>query len=149
MTSKSKNWAIDQIIESDSDQAHELIEKIAGRLEEEEWSMREQFQIRMAMEETITNAIEHGNRRSPDKKVRISCRISPHEFWLEVEDEGSGFCREEIADCTQEDRIGLPRGRGVMLIESFMSEAEYVGRGNLVRMSRTRNDPKFDIRRED
>jgi serine/threonine-protein kinase RsbW len=143
MNTKSNNWMIKKTIPSDRDQTHSLVELIISQLESKNWDSREQFQIQLAVEETLTNAIEHGNKRDPNKIVKVECEISDEEFHIVVEDEGKGFQRETIIDCTQDDRLELPRGRGVMLIESFMSEVDYGGRGNIVRMRRVKDDPKF------
>ena len=144
MSSPAKAWTLRRTIPSDCDTAHDLIDEIVERLEHEGWGMRPQFQIRMAAEEAITNAIEHGNKRDPQKTVDIDCRVSAEEFWLDVTDEGCGFCRERVADCTDADRLELPRGRGVLLIESFMSSTRYLGCGNRIQMRRLRDDPKFE-----
>lgn len=143
MNTKSENWILKKTIPSNGDLAHALVEAIVSQLESKNWDTREQFQIQLAVEETITNAIEHGNKRDPEKKVKVECHISDEEFTLVVEDEGKGFQRETIIDCTQDDRLELPRGRGVMLIESFMSQVDYAGRGNIVQLKRVKGDPKF------
>lgn len=148
MNTKSDNWMIKKTIPSNGDLAHDLVESIVSQLESKNWGTREQFQIQLAVEETLTNAIEHGNKRDPAKNVKVECHISDEEFQIIVEDEGKGFQRESIVDCTQDDRLELPRGRGVMLIESFMSEVDYAGRGNIVRLKRVKDDPKF-MRPED
>ncbi len=134
---------IEKTIHSDMDQAHKLVETIVSQLETEGWDCREQFQIQMAVEECVTNAIEHGNKRDRDKSVKVACHITNQEFLFIIEDEGPGFDRTRIVDCTQDERLELPRGRGVMLIESFMTSVDYIGRGNIIRMRRLREDPKF------
>ncbi len=61
---------------------------------------------------------------------------------MQVTDEGDGFCRENLKDCTHEDNLDQPRGRGVMLIFELMSEAYYNDRGNQITMIRRKNDPQ-------
>ncbi len=143
MNAQTRTWMMEKTIHSEMDQAHKLVETIIGQLDSEGWNCREQFQIQMAVEESITNAIEHGNKRDATKTVKVACHINNHEFLIMIEDQGRGFDRDSLADCTQEDRIDQPRGRGVMLIESFMSEVEFLGCGNIVRMKRVKDDPKF------
>lgn len=136
-------WQLDDIIPSEGEAAQQFIERLGEELEAHGWSDREMFQIRMAVEEAVTNAIEHGNGRDPSKRIRLLCELDDTEFRLEVVDEGRGFCRDDVPDCTEADRREAQRGRGIMLMESFMSEVEYVGRGNRIRLHRRREDPKF------
>jgi serine/threonine-protein kinase RsbW len=147
MSAPAKTWMIEKTFHSDMDEAHRLVESIIGHLDSEGWSCREQFQIQMAVEEGVTNAIEHGNKRDPSKKVKVDCHVTNSDFTIMIEDEGKGFTRDDLANCLSDERLELPRGRGVMLIETFMSEVDYMGRGNIVRMKRIKDDPKFN--RED
>ena len=136
-------WQLDETIPNEGEAAQRFIDQLGERLEEHGWSDREMFQIRMSVEEAVTNAIEHGNRRDPHKQIRLRCGLDAAEFHLEVVDEGRGFCRDDVPDCTDSDRREAQRGRGIMLMESFMSDVEYVGCGNCIRLHRRRDDPKF------
>jgi serine/threonine-protein kinase RsbW len=37
-----------------------------------------------------------------------------------------------VPDCTADDRLEMPGGRGVMLMKSFMTRIEYNAKGNSV-----------------
>ena len=87
------------------------------------------FSIHLAAEEAIVNAIVHGNKLSADKKVHVECFVSPTTVRIEITDEGDGFKPEEVPDCTQDDRLEVPNGRGVMLIHNFMTRVEYNEKG--------------------
>jgi serine/threonine-protein kinase RsbW len=39
-----------------------------------------------------------------------------------VEDQGSGFCLEEIADPTDVQNLLKPSGRGILIVRSFMDK---------------------------
>jgi serine/threonine-protein kinase RsbW len=54
---------------------------------------------------------------------------------ISVEDQGEGFDPENLPDPTDEDRLELPSGRGVLLIRAYMSEVEYNDRGNRLTMT--------------
>jgi serine/threonine-protein kinase RsbW len=62
----------------------------------------------------------------------------PDEMRIEVEDEGSGFDPSAVPDCTLEDRLDVPSGRGVMLMRSFMTSVAFNARGNRVTMEKKR-----------
>ncbi len=92
----------------------------------------------LAIEEAVVNAIRHGNQFDPTKTVKIACRITPHHLWVAIEDEGEGFDPCAVPDCTCEDRLEVPSGRGVMLMRCFMNHVEFNTRGNRVIMEKHR-----------
>ncbi|HSU66814.1 MAG TPA: ATP-binding protein, partial [Tepidisphaeraceae bacterium] len=49
------------------------------------------FAINLALEEALTNAIRHGNRLDPRKKVYVEAKVSRRQAEIIVEDEGPGF----------------------------------------------------------
>ncbi|MFK7817683.1 MAG: ATP-binding protein [Planctomycetaceae bacterium] len=97
---------------------------------------REEFCIRLALEEALTNAMKHGNKMHPDKKVFVKSTIEDSTVTIEIEDEGNGFVVEQLPDPTNEENLGRPSGRGVLLIRSFMDHVDYNEKGNLVVMSK-------------
>jgi serine/threonine-protein kinase RsbW len=138
-------WTLSQRLPSDPEPAHQAIDRLVAALEESQWDGRDLFQVRMAVEEALINAIEHGNRRDAKKSVDLEFRVSPELCYVQITDEGPGFCRGSLKDCTDDDQLDKPRGRGVWLIERFMSETHYNERGNQLTMWRRRNDPKLAI----
>ena len=113
-------------------------ERIIRRLEELGYPPRDVFGCRLALEEALVNAIKHGNRLDPAKRVRIGCRIAAERFRIEIEDEGPGFELEEVPDPTAEENLEKPSGRGIMLMRAFMTRVDYLGRGNRVLLEKDR-----------
>ncbi len=103
-----------------------------------EWSASDTFAIHLAAEEAIVNAIVHGNRLDPAKKVHVSCTVSHDLARIEITDEGEGFDPALVPDCTLEERLEVPSGRGVMLMRSFMTRIEYNAKGNSVVLEKRR-----------
>ena len=121
------------VIPSTTEAGQELLDRIVGKIETlESFSPRDAFGIRLALDEAIVNAIKHGNGFHPDKTVRVNCLIDDEVFRIEIEDQGSGFCLEDVPDPTEEENLELPCGRGIMLMRSFMSKIEYNTSGNKV-----------------
>jgi serine/threonine-protein kinase RsbW len=118
----------------------EYMVQVLDALRDLGWEYRDLFGIEMALEESITNAIRHGNKLDPDKLVKVVCKISAERFWLQVRDEGEGFCPEEVPDCTAMENLETCSGRGVMLIRAFMNKVEYNPCGNCVTMEKERTD---------
>ncbi len=96
------------------------------------------FSIRLSLEESVTNAVIHGNKDDPEKRVVIEYAIYPDRADLSVTDEGNGFDYDQVEDCTAPDNIMRPGGRGVCLIHRFMDEISYNETGNCVQMVRYR-----------
>ncbi len=94
------------------------------------WPEAEIFGVHLATEEAITNAIVHGNKLDPAKRVHVACAVSPERVWIEIHDQGDGFDPAAVPDCTADDRLEVPSGRGVMLMKSFMTRIEYNAKGN-------------------
>jgi serine/threonine-protein kinase RsbW len=96
------------------------------------WSPSDIFAIHLAAEEAIVNAIVHGNKLDPAKRVNVSCEVTPEVARIRITDEGDGFDPGQVPDCTADDRLEMPGGRGVMLMKSFMTRIEYNAKGNSV-----------------
>ena len=92
------------------------------------------------MEEALVNAIKHGNKLDPDKRVMIDATISPNEAEISIEDEGPGFDRGSVPDPLAEENLEKPSGRGILLIESYMSQVKWDHGGRRVRMVKKNND---------
>jgi len=102
------------------------------------WEPSDIFGIHLAVEEAIVNAIVHGNKLDPAKTVHVSCSVSPELARIEITDAGAGFDPASVPDCTLEERLEVPSGRGVMLMRSFMTRIEYNARGNSVLLEKRR-----------
>jgi len=142
---ESLSWSHQQAISSQNDVGHLHIEFLMTELEKAGWEGRDLFHVRMAVEEAVVNAIEHGNKRDPDKIVKLDFRVSPELCYIDVTDQGQGFNPSELRDCTDEEFVDKPRGRGVMLIKELMSEVTYNEMGNRLTMIRKRNDPALAL----
>jgi serine/threonine-protein kinase RsbW len=69
----------------------------------------------------------------------VICKSTPEKIWIKVSDEGPGFDPDAVPDCTDEEHIDSPNGRGIMLMRNFMSHVEYNECGNVVTMEKLRS----------
>jgi len=97
------------------------------------------FGITLSLEEVLTNAVRHGNKQAPDKQVVVEAWIDESVAVIAVEDEGEGFVPAEVPDCTSDENLLRPHGRGVMLINAYMTEVRYNDRGNRVTLVKYRD----------
>jgi serine/threonine-protein kinase RsbW len=117
-----------------------VLEEILGELEHLGWDPngRDYFGVQMALEESLTNAIRHGNKLDESKQVLVECKVSPERFWLRVTDEGPGFKPHAVPDCTADENLDCAGGRGLALIQAYMTYVQYNECGNSVTMEKTR-----------
>ncbi|MCA9150437.1 MAG: ATP-binding protein [Planctomycetales bacterium] len=136
MAEASWTWEIDREIPSCSVHGHRLIMEIVEQLQQLRWNPRDIFGVHLALEEAVVNAIKHGNADDPEKKVIVRCKIAELRCWILVEDEGPGFDPADVPDCTLDENLDKPSGRGLRLMRNFMSRIEYNDSGNRVVMEK-------------
>jgi len=90
------------------------------------------FAIKLAYEEAVTNAVKHGNCNDPTKHVTIRWYVGRERFVLMVRDEGCGFQPTNVPDPTADENLERPCGRGLMLMQSYMTKVRYSKAGNEV-----------------
>ena len=80
------------------------------------------YWMELTISESVINAIRHGNQFDPLKKARLAISFDGENVEVIVEDQGSGFSLDELADPTRDENILKPCGRGILIIRSFMDE---------------------------
>ena len=81
--------------------------------------------IGMSVRESVTNAIQHGNKLDKNKKVDICYQVLPDRISVSVKDQGAGFRIEDIPSPLDADNLLKPSGRGIFYIRTFMDEVEF------------------------
>lgn len=137
-----------------------LVSPLVRYLEDHIGSLRlcdehELVRIGVALHESLSNAINHGNleldselrqedesiyyelaeaRRVMwpycDRKVQFFASLNGERVKFVIRDEGPGFNHQKVLDPTADDQIDRVGGRGLLLIRSFMDEVSYNRRGN-------------------
>ncbi|MEX0977633.1 MAG: ATP-binding protein [Pirellulales bacterium] len=139
MSRKHPAWTFERTIASDLNQGHQVLDELLARFHSEGWNSRDIFGIRLALEEAVVNAIKHGNCLDCNKQVQVECRSTPDKIWIKVSDQGQGFDPAAVPDCTDDEHIDSPNGRGIMLMRNFMNRVEYNKKGNIVEMEKLRD----------
>ena len=138
MSKKQWIWRCDRVIPNDTAAGRHVLEELLEQMRTNRWVKHDVYSVRLAVEEALVNAVVHGNRSETDKHVRLGCRLAPNVVRIEITDQGKGFDPMTVPDPTSPDRLGCPRGRGVMLIKAFMSRVKYNATGNVVVMEKDR-----------
>ena len=103
--------------------------------------------LKLAVSEALTNAMEHGNNWDPGKRVKVEVELSREMLQIAIEDEGPGFDFAALPDPTDRLNLTQERGRGVFLIQTIMDEIVFEGSGNRIIM-RKYNKPADDTGRD-
>ncbi|MDR3110471.1 MAG: ATP-binding protein [Planctomycetaceae bacterium] len=146
MSSIIPSWACELTFPSNMERAHSLIDEIMSELRRMPWSDRELFAIQLSLEEGLINAITHGNKGNPEKKVRFSYTLSDEVTRFRIEDEGDGFDVNAVPDPTSIDNIENASGRGVLLVRSFMTNVTFNETGNVLTMEKVRARECQDVK---
>jgi serine/threonine-protein kinase RsbW len=96
--------------------------------------------LKLAVSEACTNAIEAHGASDTDEHVRIQVRDDEAQFEVSVDDRGSGFDLEAIPThppVTDPERLNFERGLGIPLIRSLVDDVEFTSSasGTSVRMT--------------
>lgn len=122
---------------------------------------QEVTQVGIALQEVLTNAINHGNleldprlrhsdseayfeladrrrREAPyaHRRVFIEMRLDQTELRFVVRDEGSGFAAGSVMDGLNKPQLEQVNGRGLMLVNSFMDSVSHNETGNEITMTK-------------
>jgi len=85
----------------------------------------DEYWLVTALREALANAIRHGNRQDPERKVRVDYVLEDNRITIRVEDEGEGFDPETIPDPTDPENLLRPSGRGIFYMRQFMNRVEF------------------------
>jgi serine/threonine-protein kinase RsbW len=88
--------------------------------------------LRLILDEAIINAMEHGNRWDPEKKITVNIEQTETCLKVIISDEGEGF--QFSRDFYQVRPPAMnERGRGIHLIK-FLCSAEWHNNGTTVNL---------------
>ena len=99
------------------------------------------FALRLSLEEALTNAIRHGNKKQTQKKVCVDYKVTNTQIDIKISDEGVGFTPGAVPDPTSETQLSTPSGRGVLLMQAYMDEVTFNDKGNEVHLVKRNSDP--------
>jgi serine/threonine-protein kinase RsbW len=91
------------------------------------------FFDQLVLDEAIANAILHGNREDPRKRVSVRAFRKADRWGVEVRDEGEGFpWRARLDAAADPGSIIGPTGRGLALIQASGAELYFLEGGRCV-----------------
>lgn len=112
-------------------QLEELIEDICDRYNVGEDTFANMM---TCLNEALINAIKHGNKMDPDKKVIINADVDSKRIIWTVTDEGPGFDYVHLADPTAPENLEALTGRGVFIIKHLADQCIFNAAGNEIEL---------------
>jgi serine/threonine-protein kinase RsbW len=134
---EKQEWMLASTLDSVDAAENAVVEaaRLAGLNEDQ------QYEIGMAVRETVVNAVVHGNKQSATKQVRLTVQSENDGLSVAVEDEGEGLNLSSVANPTDEGNLLRSNGRGLLIIKAYTDEfvvEPRLPRGTRVRMVKRR-----------
>lgn len=86
------------------------------------------YWIGIAVREAVANAIKHGNRQDPSKRVEVNLQVEGGDLVIRVQDQGEGFEPDSVEDPLDPKNLLKPDGRGIFYMRKFMDQIHYTFR---------------------
>jgi len=123
LPSSGKNY---QLVLASKPEAIEEIEKLAAEAATVAGlSQEEQDSLAIAVTELANNAVIHGNKRDPGKKVFVNIDVVDAEVRLTIRDQGKGFNPDTLSNPLDPENLLRESGRGVFIVRALMDEVFY------------------------
>ena len=112
-----------------------VIESIMAVIKEMGCAAGREFEIELALDEAIANAIKHGSSNDPSKQIQC-CVACDHArgMLIVVRDPGPGFDPASIPNPIVGQNIFAAGGRGIYLINQLMDEVRFEKGGTEIHM---------------
>jgi serine/threonine-protein kinase RsbW len=132
---KALSDLIDLSMPADSKAIAAVADTISETLTRLEVPEQKRFEVALAVQEALANAVVHGCGNDASKNVRCRVKSDPDgRILIIVTDPGPGFSPDNVSDPNRHEGLYADHGRGVYLIRQLMDEVRFEHRGNEIRM---------------
>lgn len=130
------NFELNEKLPTSLDSVCPFMEKVLRMISDFTGRKTEIFNLKLALEEALTNAIRHGNALDRALYVDVHVKADKDKVVFDVHDQGKGFDHLHVPDPTKRKNLHNPSGRGVFLMRKVMDKVEYYDGGRGVRMTK-------------
>jgi len=99
--------------------------KLKSILDKLHLASSQEHNLLVAASEAVNNAMVHGNKNRPGKKVFLDIDCSGRNITLEVQDEGNGFNPADVPNPLLPANLLKPTGRGIHIMKSLMDSVKF------------------------
>jgi serine/threonine-protein kinase RsbW len=126
---------VDELVASEIEAISPVVDKLMKAIRESDCAPGNEYDVELALREALANAILHGNRQDPRKKVRICCACQAGGgILIVVKDEGEGFDPAKIPNPLVGENILAEHGRGIYLINLLIDQVHFERGGTEIHM---------------
>lgn len=126
---------LDRNLPANSEAIAEVVDAISETLTCLDVPEQKRFEVALAVQEALANAVVHGCGGDPSKQVRCRVNTDPRgRIVITVTDPGPGFNLDKLPDPKQNENLHADHGRGVYLIRQLMDEVHFENKGNEIKM---------------
>ncbi|MBZ5699222.1 MAG: ATP-binding protein [Acidobacteriia bacterium] len=112
-----------------------VVSLVMRMVSEMKYAAGKEFHIEIALREALANAILHGCKADPSKKIECSVTADKDRgILIVVRDPGAGFDPKKLPCPTDEQNLFSDHGRGIYLINRLMDEVRYERNGTEIHM---------------
>ena len=90
--------------------------------------------LMVAVIESVSNAIIHGNKQDESKKVDLEMILDSSHISVEVTDQGTGYDFNNIPDPTLPENLEKPGGRGLFLMKNLCDKVNFYDEGRKIKL---------------
>ncbi len=122
----------DMVISNRPDAVCGAVEQILSELLRFGVSNESFYDVKLILSELFVNALTHGNKNDPSKKIMIFYSIDELKFVFTITDEGGGFDYNNLHDPSESDNLVKLSGRGLFLVKHLSDSVVFNSTGNSV-----------------
>ena len=134
-TGRTSPLQFDVALPADVNAISPVVEAVLRLVEQLAYAAGKEFEIEMALREALANAVIHGCKGDPRKKIECSVTGDENQgILIVVSDPGNGFDPASLPSPTEGQNLFSDHGRGIFLISRLMDEVQYERNGAKIRM---------------
>jgi anti-sigma regulatory factor (Ser/Thr protein kinase) len=130
----------DMVIPADPGAIRAVTDGVAEALRNKPGVVGHEFEIELALQEALANAIRHGCQGDPTKFIQcVVTYEDPGDVLIVVRDPGPGFELAGVPNPLEGTNVLKGSGRGIFLINQLMDEVRFADGGRELHMRKRRN----------
>ncbi len=112
-----------------------VVERVMSTVRKMKCAPGKEFEIEIALREALVNAVIHGSKRDPSKKVHCCVACDDERgILLVVRDSGEGFEPKSLPNPLKGKNLFASHGRGIFLITQLMDKVTFKRGGTEIHM---------------
>ena len=129
-----------EVIPSTIEALDEVVDTLMLLAREMKCNSADLDEIELAMREALANAIIHGNRQDPNKRVAVRAYCQPNRgILMVIDDEGSGFNPTKVPNPTGAECLLETHGRGLFMMRRLMDRVRISRKGRRITLVKRLN----------